>query len=111
MSKNKAINQSNKLHLAGLKTAAALLLKLFFSRHGKELGLKVASVCIKIVVNRCFDCARRIWVGSMAAICLYRCLDEVHERTKSSIKLSCTLLSFAIPIGIRRTGGEIYGSM
>lgn len=46
MPKNKAINQSNKLHLAGLKTAAALLLKLFFSRHDKELGLKAASVCI-----------------------------------------------------------------
>ena len=102
MPKNKAINQSNKLRLAGLKTAAALLLKLFFSRHDKELGLKAASVCIKIVANRCFDCARRIWAGSMAAICLYRCLDEVDERTKSSIKLSCTLLPFAIPIGIRR---------
>lgn len=101
MPKNKAINQSNKLHLAGLKTAAALLLKLFFSRHDKELGLKAASVCIKIVVNRCFDCARRIWAGSMAAICLYRCLDEIDERTKSSIKLSCTLLPSAIPIGIR----------
>ena len=102
MPKNKAINQSNKLHLAGLKTAAALLLKLFFARNDKELGLKAAGICIKIVVNRCFDCARRIWAGSMTAICLYRCLDEIDERTKSSIKLSCTLLPFAIPIGIRR---------
>lgn len=102
MPKNKAINQSNKLRLAGLKTAAALLLKLFFSRHDKELGLKAAGVCIKIVINRCFDSARRIWAGSMAAICLYRCLDEIDERTKESIKLACTLLPFAIPIGIRR---------
>lgn len=38
----------------------------------------------------------------MAAICLYRCLDEIDERTKSSISLSCTLLPFAIPIGITR---------
>ncbi|KAM0803787.1 CHAT domain-containing protein [Usnea florida] len=102
MPKNKSINQSSKLHLAGLKTAAALLLKLFFARNDKELGLKAAGVCIKIAVNRCFDCARRIWAGSMAAICLYRCLDVIDERTKSSIKLSCTLLPFAIPIGIRR---------
>lgn len=102
MPKNKAVNQSNKLYLAGLKTAAALLLKLFFSRHDKALGLKAAGVCIKIVINRCFDSARRIWAGSMAAICLYRCLDEIDERAKSSIKLSCTLLPFAMPIGIRR---------
>lgn len=38
----------------------------------------------------------------MTAICLYRCLDEIDERAKSSIKLSCTLLPLAIPIGIRR---------
>lgn len=102
MPKRKAINQSNKLRLAGLKIAAALLLKLFFSRHDKDLGLKAASVCINIAVNGCFDCARRIWAGSMAAICLYRCLDEIDERTKSSINLSCTLLPSAIPIGITR---------
>ena len=102
MPKNKTINQSNKLRLARLKTAAALLLKLFFSRHDKDLGPKAANVCINIAVNRCFDCARRIWAGSMSAICLYRCLDEIDERAKSSIDLSCTLLPFAISIGIRR---------
>ena len=102
MPKNKAINQSNKLYLTGLKTAAALLLKLFFSRHDKELGLKAANVCIKIAVNRCFDCARRIWASSMVAICLYRCLDKIDERMKSSIHLSCALLPSAIPIGISR---------
>ena len=102
MPKNKAVNQSNKLLLTGLKTAATLLLKLFFSRHHKDLGLKAAGVCIKIVVNRCFDSARRVWAGSMAAICLYRCLDEIDERTKMSVRLACQLLPSAIPVGIRR---------
>ena len=100
--KNKTWNPSNNLYLSGLKVAAALLLKLFFSRQDKDLGHKAAGVCIKIAINPCFDAARRLWAATMVAIALFQCLDEIDERMISSIDLACTLMPQAIPIGLKR---------
>ncbi len=100
--KSKNWNPSNKLFLSGLKVAAALLLKLFFSRQEKDIGIKAIHVCAKIVVNPCFDAARRLWAGTMAAICFFKCLDEIDHSTKTCIDIACMLMPQAIPIGLRR---------
>lgn len=59
-------------------------------------------MCMKILVNPCFDAARRLWAGTMAAISFFKCLDQVDDTTKSCISIACMLMPHAIPIGLRR---------